>query len=437
MKTIRIGAGAGFAGDRIEPAKTLAESGKLDYLVFECLAERTIALAQLEKRDQPDGGFDPLLTERMLAVLPGCHRSKTRIITNMGAANPAAAARKTIEIGRSLGIHGLRVAYVEGDDVRHLLESFEPFEDNPLPGDVGILSANAYLGAAPVADALNQGADVVITGRVADPSLFLGAFLHAFNWDIEDSERLGQGIAVGHLLECAGQLTGGYFADPPYKEVPGLESLGFPFAEVGPDGSAVLTKLLGTGGMLNLQTCREQLLYEVLNPSAYITPDVTADFTSISLRQTGADRVSVSGGSGTARPAAYKVSVGVHDGWIGDASIAYAGPGALARATLARNILASRLSAISELRLDIIGHNALHGTTTLVAEPYEVRVRAAGRFVDRAGARALVREVESLYVNGPAAGTGVIGNIRENIAIVPALIACRLVPTRIHFEETS
>ena len=304
MKSIRIGAGAGFAGDRIDPAVDLAERGELDFLVFECLAERTIALAQLRKREDPNSGYDPLLEERMTAVLSACRKNGTRVIGNMGGANPEAAAKKTVEVARKLGLTGLRVAYVEGDEVLGLKEQFTSFEGQTLPTSSSYLSANAYLGADPIACALNGGADVVLTGRVADPSLFLGCFLHAFNWDPSSWDLLGQGIVIGHLLECAGQLTGGYFADPGYKYVPNLHRLGFPLAVVAEDGSAVVTKLADTGGVVNLHTCREQLLYEVLDPSCYVTPDVRADFSNVRLDPEPNDSMRVrEGGAEAGHPA--------------------------------------------------------------------------------------------------------------------------------------
>jgi hypothetical protein len=437
MKTVRIGAGAGFAGDRIDPAVQLAEFGRLDFLVFECLAERTIALSQLRKCEDPDAGYDPLLAERMSAVLPACRRNGTRVIANMGAANPRSAAQKTIEIARSLGLHGLRVACVEGDDVLHLKGQFKPFEDQPLADAQTYISANAYLGATPVAEAFDRSADVVLTGRVADPSLFLGALVHSFGWNIDSWEQLGQGIVVGHLLECAGQLTGGYFADPGFKDVPDVDRIGFPLAEVNEEGSAVLTKIDGSGGIINLQTCREQLLYEVMDPSSYVTPDVTADFTGVRFEQVASNRLRVSGGTGIARPLDYKVSVGVHGGVLAEGQISYAGPGALARAELARDILEKRLanSRANALRFDFIGLNAMHGTPRERMIPYEVRLRAAACFKSEADAKSFVREVESLYLNGPAGGSGITYSVRENIAIVPALIARDLVKTTLRIEE--
>lgn len=437
MKRVRIGAGAGFAGDRIDPAIQLAEFGRLDFLVFECLAERTIALSQLRKRNDPEGGYDPLLAERMSAVLPACRRNGTRIIANMGAANPRTATRKTIEIARSLGLHGLRVAYLEGDDVLSLKNMFKPFDEQPLPDAATYVSANAYLGADSVARALDSGADVVLTGRVADPSLFLGALVHTLGWDLASWDQLGQGTVVGHLLECAGQLTGGYFADPGYKDVPDLDRIGFPLAEVDEDGSAVLTKVEGSGGIINMQTCREQLLYEVMDPSCYVTPDITADFTAVRFDLEAPNRMHVTGGKGTTRPRDYKVSIGVDDGFLAEGQISYAGPGAVERAQLACSILQKRFTKnhAEDLRLDIIGLNAIHEGQMPSTTPYEVRVRAAGRFKTEADARWLTREVESLYLNGPAGGGGVALSIRENIAIVPALIAREHVSTGFSIEE--
>lgn len=437
MKVVRIGAGAGFSGDRIDAAVELAELGRLDFLVFECLAERTIALSQLRKRDDPTAGYDPFLADRIHAVLPACRRNGTRIISNMGAANPRAAAQKTLEIARSMGMHGLRVASVESDDVLHLKHALKPFDDAPLPDPATYVSANAYLGAETVAEALNRDADIVLTGRVADPSLFLGALLQSFGWNRTSWDLLGQGTALGHLLECAGQLTGGYFADPGFKDVPDLDRLGFPLAEVAEDGTAVLAKIEGAGGRISLQTCREQMLYEVLDPSLYITPDVIADFTGIRFEPEGPDRMRVSGATGKPRPDRYKVSIGVDDGVIAEAQISYAGPGALARAELARNVMEKRLAGMpaDALRFDLIGLTSMHDTSGEGEDPYEVRLRAAARFANRTDANHLTREVESLYLNGPAAGAGVAFSVRENIAMVPALIARHLVTPSFWMEE--
>jgi Acyclic terpene utilisation family protein AtuA len=429
VKTIRIGCGAGYSGDRIEPAVELAAKGSLRYLVFECLAERTIALAQKARLADPDAGFDPLLDERMEAVLPLCVENGIRIISNMGAANPQAAVARTQTIARRLGLSGLRIAAITGDDVLPQIRSGQiPIEslDGDLPDPQSWVSANAYLGVSPLLKALDDRADIILTGRVADPALFLAPLIHEFGWSPDDWNMLGQGTVVGHLLECAGQLTGGYFADPGYKDVPGLAHLGFPIAEVSTDGSAIFSKVEGSGGLLNRATCTEQLLYEIQDPAAYFTPDVVADYSQVSIEEVGPDRVRVTGGRGRPRPDTLKVSLGHHDGFIGEGQISFAGPNALRRAELARDILAERLARadISELRFDFIGLNSIHGTqlSTRAPIPYEVRLRAAGRAPSQQSAARIPREVEALYTNGPAGGGGASGSTKEVIAIHSALI---------------
>ncbi len=296
MKTIRIGAGAGYSGDRIEPALELAEKGGLQYFVFECLAERTIALAQQDRLRDPAKGFDPLLVERFETVLPACLRNGVRIVTNMGAANPEGAAEAVARIARRLGAR-LTIAILTGDDVREAIVEADTRLDEmrTTVSACGkpIVSANAYLGAEGIVEALARGADVVITGESRIPSLFLAPMIHEFGWALDDWPRLGRGTVVGHLLECAGQLTGRYFADPGFKDVPGLARLGFPLAETDKEGGAVLTKVEGSGGRITTATCKEQLLYELHRPDRYLTPDVTADFSGVRFRELGPDRIEV------------------------------------------------------------------------------------------------------------------------------------------------
>jgi hypothetical protein len=430
-RSIRIGSGAGYSGDRIEPAVELAEKGDLDYLVFECLAERTIALAQQARLADPAKGYDPLLEARMAAVLPGCRRSRVRIITNMGAANPAAAAARVRTVAAGLGWGDIKVAHVTGDDVLALVAdgTGTVLESGaPVSRLSGLVSAHAYLGAEPLVAALATGADVVITGRTADPSLFLAPLIHEFGWAFDDWDRLGQGTVIGHLLECAGQVTGGYFADPGHKDVPGLARLGFPIAEVADNGAAVITKVPGSGGAVTVRTCKEQLLYEIHDPACYLTPDVTADFTRVTIKEIAPDRVAVTGGKGRPRPATLKVSLGYRDGFIGDGQISYAGPGALARARVAVEIVRERLKLTglqpAELRCDLIGVNAIYPAALVLRkrEPAEVRVRIAARTTSLAEAVRLGNEVETLYTNGPAGGGGVTKSAREVIAVASTLI---------------
>ena len=447
MKTLRIGGGAGYSGDRIEPALELAERGELDVLIFECLAERTIALAQQARMKDPALGYDPLLEARMLAVLETCAAKGIRIITNMGAANPLAAAAKIKEIALSLGIEGLKIAAVTGDDVLDQLRQGDYLDDTGEPVKAlgeRLLSANAYLCAAPLVEALAQGADIVVTGRVADPALVLAPAIHAFGWAMDDWERLGQGTLAGHLLECAGQVCGGYFADPGRKDVPDLARLGFPIAVIGDDGSLEITKVAGSGGSVTTATCTEQLLYEIHDPAAYLTPDVVADFSAVTMRQSGPDRVAIDGAGGHPKSGMLKVSIGYVDSYVGEGQISYAGPGALARGRLAQEIVASRLAltgvALTEVRYDLIGVNSvnpLQGESLAPgAEPLEVRLRVVGRADSMREAVRVGNEVETLYTCGPAGGGGATKSAREVVAIRSTLLPAAQVAPAIHFEET-
>ncbi|AIF52642.1 acyclic terpene utilization AtuA family protein [Pelosinus sp. UFO1] len=444
MEKIRIGSGAGYSGDRIEPAVELVEKGNIQYLVFECLAERTIAIAQQAKMKDPNAGYDGLLVERMEAVLAGCKQKGIKIITNMGAANPIAGAKKIKEIAMQLGITGLKIAAVTGDDVVETVRSgdysiLETGENLSTIKDK-IVSANAYLGTKPIVEALKNGADIIITGRVADPALFLAPLIYEFNWSDEDWDMMGQGTVIGHLLECAGQITGGYFADPGYKDVQGLARLGFPIAEVQKDGTFIITKVPGSGGKVTLATCKEQLLYEIHNPVAYITPDVVADFTSVQFTQVGEDQVQVKGGKGLSKTDFLKASIGYIDSYMGEGQISYAGPGAVARGKLALKIVEERLKIVGveyqEVKFDLIGIDSLHGSEISRAEhePYEVRVRVTGRTQNMKEAIRVGNEVETLYTNGPAGGGGATKSAKQVVAMVSALVPRSLVNYNLYYE---
>lgn len=451
MKTLRIGSGAGYSGDRVEPAVELAEHGDLDYLVFECLAERTIALAQQARLADPETGYDPLLSERMRRVLPfvgdGSVR-RLRVITNMGAANPLAAAREVRRIAAELGLHGLKVAAVTGDDVLAALQA-DPqqlLDNGATLGSLGerLISANAYMGVEGIVEALRADADVVITGRVADPSLFLAPQLFEFGWAADDWSLLGRGTVTGHLLECAGQISGGYFADPGYKDVPDLARLGFPLAEVDASGSAVISKVAGSGGRIDTATCTEQLIYEVHDPAAYLTPDVCADFSAVAFHADGPNRVRVMGAQGKPRPETLKVSVGFLDGWIGEGQISYGGPGALARARLARDVVLERLKltgvSYEDIRAELMGVDSLHGDelgSRTAAEPWEVRLRVAARCADKAQAVRVGNEVETLYTNGPYGGGGATKGLRQVVAVASLFVPRSAVTAVVHLEDAS
>jgi hypothetical protein len=360
----------------------------------------------------------------------------------MGAANPLAAARRIAAIASGLGLPSLKIAAIVGDDVLDALKTAdtEIAEIGAPLSSLGprVVSANAYLGAEPIVAALRAGADIVVTGRTADPALFLGPLIHAFGWREDDWPRLGAGALAGHMLECAGQISGGYFADPPLKPVADLARLGFPFAEVDENGGLVIAKVAGSGGAITAATCKEQLLYEIHDPAAYVQPDVVADFSRVVVDEIGPDRVRVNGASGRPRPPTLKVSVGYLDGWIGEGQISYAGTGAEARGRLALDIVRERLAltgaAISSLRCDLIGVDALHGVRHGAA--YEVRPRVAGRAASAEEAARIGEEIEALYTNGPAGGGGVMKSVREVVAIGSAYLPRELARPEVKFVET-
>ena len=448
-RTVRIGAGASYAGDRIEPATELAAHGRLDYLVYETLAERTIALANLARMQDPAKGYNELLEDRLRAALPHCRRNGTRIITSMGAANPLGAVAKTADIVRDLRLGPMRIGAVLGDDVLEYCRSNAaslPIMETGLPlatleGEM--VSANAYLGADNIVEALRRGADIVITGRVADCSLFLAPMIHAFGWGMNNWDLLGQGQVCADMVECGANVSGGFFADPGYKDVPDLGNLGYPFLDMSADGTGVVGKVDGTGGIINRAICIEQMLYEIHDPANYITPDVVVDFTGVSLQEIGPDKVRISGGRGRARPELLKVSVGIREGWIGEAELTYAGLGCVNRARLAEQVVRERLRIsgvnLEELRVDYIGLNSLHGAASLptLHEPYEVRLRFAGRAKLKRDALRLAGEVETLVGKGPCASSLPRTTVREVLAIYSVLIPRSAVEVRIVLEDVA
>jgi hypothetical protein len=443
MKRVRIGVGAGFSGDRLDAALPLVERGEVGYLVFECLAERTIALAQRDKLRNPERGYHPFLEERLRRVLPACVERGVKIVGNLGAANPEAAGARVVQVAEELGIRRLKVATVLGDDVLDLIREGDyriTETGEPIGGLKRIVSANAYLGAEPIRDALALGADVVITGRVADPSLVLGPLEHELGWAADDWRRLGAGTVVGHLLECTTQVTGGYFADPGYKDVPNLAAVGYPIAEVEESGEALVTKTPGSGGLVSVATCKEQLLYELHDPTRYLTPDVAADFTGVRLEAVGPDLVRVSGGRGAPRPDTLKVSVGYLDGWIGEGQVSYGGPGAVERARLAGEVVQDRLELLGvrtrELRVECVGVDALYSSATPGAPPpYEVRLRVAARTDTEEEATIVAHEVDALGLSGPSAGSIAAMTVREVLGVVSTFVPRELVSLRVVVQE--
>lgn len=445
MKSIRIGSGAGYAGDRLEPALELIEKGRLDYIGFECLAERTIALAQQEKLKNSEKGYNSLFEYRMEAVVPLAWKHKVKVITNMGAANPLAAAEVAADIARKNGISGIKIAAVTGDDVLDKLGGYKDtiIWENKKPlseFDGEIISANVYMGAEGIVRALRDGADIVITGRVADPSLFLAPLIYEFGWSWEDWKLLGTGTLIGHLLECGGQVCGGYYAEPGKKEVPMPENIGFPLAEVKENGDFFITKAEGTGGIINRHTCAEQMIYEIHNPETYYTPDVVADFSKVVFEEIGENKVAVKNVSGHPKTETLKVSIGYKDCFIGEGQISYGGTGCLRRARLAADILKKRLEmrklCLDEVKFDIIGLNALYWNKEKIdTEPEEVRVRLAARTKDKMTAFRIGEEVEALYTNGPAGGCGAVKSVSDIVSVASMLINRKDVMPMVSIKE--
>lgn len=429
---LRIGCGAGFSGDRWDAAvpvvATLRAAGGPAVLMFETLAERTLALAQLKRRQDPDAGWEPSLERFVAPVLRDCVSAGIPIVGNFGAANPRGAARRLLQLAASQGLPALRIAVVEGDD---LLEGLSAERlDQLLPAALRgrkLVSANAYLGAQAIAEALRAGAQIVVTGRVADPALALGPMLAHFGWREDDWRRLACGTMAGHLLECGAQVTGGYFADPGVKEVPEVFDAGFPIVEMHEDGRFVVTKAAGTGGCVDRRTVTEQLLYEIHDPAAYLTPDVVADISDTEVTELGPDRVLVSGVLGHARPETLKATLCYEGGWLAEGEISYAGPNASARAQLAAEIVRRRLQQLGlshlALRADFIGVASVLAddggrwwTDHELAARDDLRLRIAAASASKEEVEAVAREVLALYTCGPAGGGGVRTHVTPRLA---------------------
>jgi hypothetical protein len=442
METIAVGCGAGFSGDRCDAAppvvRTLIERGGPTALIFENLAERTLAHQQLARRADPSRGYEPLLLDYLRPVLADCLRHGIAIVGNFGAANPQGAARAIEGLAAELGLPTPRIGIVEGDDLsdprgRALVRA-------QLGGDfdeTGFVCANAYQGAFEIAQALRAGAQVVVTGRVADPSLALGPAIAHYGWSATDWDALAGATMAGHLLECGAQVSGGYFADPGYKDVPGLEDVGFPIAEIAADGSCIITKASGTGGLVDCRTVKEQLLYEVHDPAAYLTPDVVADITQATVTQLGPHRVRLAGVRGHPRPPTLKALAYFDGGWLGEAEISYAGPNAEARARLAMDVIQRRMGARMPLRFDLIGVLSIlgdDGNRLLQALPAgdsrDVRLRVASRHEDVRQIDLLLREVTALWTGGPGGGGGVRTAKRQRLSNRACFIPREQVPAR-------
>jgi hypothetical protein len=432
-----VAGGAGFAGDRIEPAVALATSGRVDCVSLECLAERTIVAGLRARAVDPDAGYDPRLRRRLGPLLPavaaGC-----KVVTNLGSANPAAAARATAALARELGLSGITVAAVLGDDVSDRGERVRFARD---PGDGEWLGMHAYLGLGPIAAALADGADIVITGRAADAALFAGPARDGLDGS---PDALAGALAVGHLLECSGQVTGGNFEAPGERPPTAAEfaDLGFPLAEIDPDGTAVITKLDGTGGRVDRLTCTLQLLYEVHDPSRYMTPDAIVDFSGVVFEQVGRDRVHVSGARHLGVPDDLKVSgFRLAPGAMADVEIGFAGTGALTRARTAAETLRLRLErlGVEHFGVDVVGQDSILGARSrpVTMAPPEARAHVTAACPDVELAQMIEDEVYALTLSGPASGGALRSERRPRVDVIDGLIPRGSVTPELVWERSS
>jgi Acyclic terpene utilisation family protein AtuA len=419
MRTVRIGNGCGFWGDSVDAPVRLAETGRLDYLTLEYLAELTMSILALQNRRDPNGGYATDFVELLPRLRPILERQPTmKIVTNAGGMNPHGCARKAAEL-----VPGRRVGIVSGDDLLPRLDELLATGHDLTHLDTGeplaavrdrVASANAYLGSAPIAESLRLGADVVVTGRVADACLTLGPLLYEFGWTSDD--LFAAGTVAGHLIECGAQVTGGLWTNAVASS--NLADVGYPIAEVREDGTFTISKPDATGGAVNLETVSEQLLYEVGDPARYVTPDVVADFTSVQLRQSHVDVVEASGCRGRPATDSYKVSIAYRDGYASAGTLVLAGSNARDRARHSGEIILERLKRS--------GFTFEHSLVEVIGEGMEVTLRVAVRDPRKTAVERFTKEFAPLVTSGYPGTTGYTTGraaVREVFTYWPALIA--------------
>ncbi|MBS4020975.1 MAG: DUF1446 domain-containing protein [Dethiobacter sp.] len=455
MKKVRIGAGQGFLGDSPFPALDVVRHGSVKYLCCDALAELTLAILEKLRKRSTGTGWAPDLKLYMNLLLNECVQRGVKIITSAGGLNPVGAAAEIGEIAQSLGIKGLKIAVVGGDDISSSLDTlkaggvtFENMESGVQFDSLkreDILFANVYLGAEPIIKALALGADVVVTGRCADTALFLAPMVHELGWKLDDWDKIAAGVVCGHLMECSAQSTGGNFSGD-WWEVPAMHRPGYPVVEISEDGEAVLTKPEPCGGLVSRETVTEQLVYEIGDPRSYITPDVIADFTSVRLEDLGDNRVAIKGVKGRQRPDNLKVSIGYSNGFCGEMTIRYPWPHALRKAQKAEEIIRQQLKmlpiSVEEIIAEYVGINSLLGPAAVepAEELNEVGLRMAIRTRSKREAEMFPRLFPSLALNGPPGlGAGSFGaeRARELISLWSALIPRELVTATVTVLEVN
>ena len=437
---IRIASGQGFWGDLLEAPYYQVTEGQIDYLVMDYLAEVTMSILQKQKSRNPEMGYASDLPPLMKRIIPICRSKGIKVITNGGGVNPLACAKAIQAAAATVGITDLKIAVVTGDDILADLERLTG-EGNQLKNmETGepissisktVQSANVYFGAAPIVEALESGAEIIITGRVTDTGLTLAPMIYEFDWNLNDFDKMAAGTVAGHILECGAQATGGNFSGD-WESVENFEKIGFPIAEAFPDGTVIITKHESLGGKVTFETVSEQLLYEIGDPENYITPDCIADFSSIQLKDEGSNRVLLFGVHGFPATDFYKVSCAYSDGYSAVGSLTYSYPKALTKARKAAVILSNRLQQLGlqfdEFRAEFVGYNSCHGplATELDEELInEIMLRVAVRSKDKAAVERFGREIAPLILTGPPSVTGFAsGRPKPNevVAYWPALL---------------
>jgi hypothetical protein len=392
-KVIRIGSGSACAEDRLDPSvEMITKVVDLNYICFDSLSENELSIVAMNKMKNHDvKGYDLFLEKRIDKILKLCLERGVKLIGNMGSSNPIAAAEYVVDCISKLGYKGVKVAAIHGDNILTMMQGSEflTVEEGKCVKEFGknLIAANAYIGSQQITEALENGAQIILTGRVGDACLFCGALAYEFGWwkNGGDLDKLAAGIMVGHMLECGSQASGGCYADPPYKVVPNAHRIGFPYAEVHENGDIYITKPEGTGGLVDIDVCKEQALYEVHDPANYIEPDIVVDMSGVNFEQAGIDRVKITGTiKGKPPTSTYKVSLGVFEGYKGNITTYYGGPGALTRAQYARDMLYQRFEylglKLKTLRIFIIGVDGMYERGLGVPkniEPWEVGLRTA------------------------------------------------------------
>ncbi|WP_078427444.1 acyclic terpene utilization AtuA family protein [Alkalihalobacterium alkalinitrilicum] len=451
-KTVRIGAGMGFYGDTILPALEIAKKGNVQYICFDDLAELTMAILEKDRKRDPNLGYTKDITKTMRTLLPECYKRGIKLITNAGGINPHGAAKEVKKIAEELGFHGIKIGVVTGDNIYDKIDelenqgvAFTSMDGSETIHDFRekILFSSVYLGAQPIVEALDQGADIVITGRTTDSAQFAAPLIYEFGWSPTDWDKIASGVLIGHLFECSGQATGGNFSGP-WWDIDNLETIGYPIGEVSEDGSFIVSKVEGSGGEVSIDTLKEQFLYEVHDPTHYITPDVIVDFTTAKFEELGPNQVRISNVKGKAAPNTLKVLFGYENGWSGEGMMGYSWPHALEKARKAEDIIRKQLDIqqveYEEIHASFLGYNSLHGPLVkeLESDDYsEIYLRVAIRTQTKQEAAKLGRLLPPLAVNGPAFGGGGLGGMqrpRQLLGLFSSLIERDLIERNVNIE---